>query len=68
MEGILNLQLPEPSASTPNPSATALRQSGNVQYHPQGSAKWRDECQRAIKAIFDIAKDRMAKWEKQYAN
>lgn len=57
-QGILGLSLPPPSASTPEPTLSSLRTRASVRI--TGSKAWRDELQRGLNAVFNIALARLA--------
>lgn len=56
-KAILNLRLPAPSFSNPEPSLSSLRTRTNV--YPMGSKAWRKELERGTDAVFDIARSRL---------
>ncbi|GJN91712.1 hypothetical protein Rhopal_004735-T1 [Rhodotorula paludigena] len=59
IESLLDLSIPPPSPSTPEPRLSDLR--AKLRVSPAGSAAWRAELHRGIDAMWAIAKDRAGK-------
>ncbi|KDE06025.1 hypothetical protein MVLG_03580 [Microbotryum lychnidis-dioicae p1A1 Lamole] len=59
IEEKLDLVLPEPSPSTPEPRLFSLQEK--IKTHVVGSKAWRDELSRGLKAMWDIAQSRLVK-------
>ena len=59
MQGILGINLPPPSANVGEPRLSETRTANGPQVKVAGSAAWRNELKRDLKAMWDIAQARI---------